>query len=83
MLANAGQEIQSGPSFDWPVMCSVSKTTLLHRSRFDKMPRRGCVFRTLVVTRFAHDLDAVLSVQMSRCGISGTAFRKCVARVRI
>jgi hypothetical protein len=56
----------------WP----VSKPMVLRRSRPKRIPRSGCAQRELVVTRFAQDFEAVLSVHVGDFG-------ECVAADRV
>jgi len=57
-----------------PAICSDEKTTLLRRSKLEKIEISGWAFREVDVTLLAHhNLEAVLSVQTSKCGISGSA----------
>ncbi len=70
--ARSGREIKSGLSFEMPAMWPVSKPVVLRRSRPERIPRSGCAKRELMVTRFAQDFEAVLSVHIKRWEISGS-----------
>jgi hypothetical protein len=70
--ARSGREIKYGPSFEMLAMWPVSKPMVLRRSRPKRIPRSGCAKRELVVTRFAQDFEAVLSVHIKRWEILGS-----------